>query len=188
MLKQEIAGIEAAVQRCYADIQVLLEEELYTPVTGLLSGCVRVKDQDHALGVPSQKLDVFSGQGGAEGGDDIGDAELVRHEDIRVSLDHDSGPPLSDRAFGFVQPIEAGALVEEDGLRRIEVLRAFSISEHSGAETNGAVPHVPDREHDSAAEPVVVAVPLGRLAGEARLLHEVGAYSLVLEETRQAVP
>ncbi len=54
--------------------QTLLGEEREGPDHGLDPGGVAVVDQDHFVGQAFEQAHLLPGQGGAEGGQDVGDA------------------------------------------------------------------------------------------------------------------
>src|SRR5205823_13049618 len=85
--------------------------------------------------------------------------------------------------FGEVEAVEVGALVEDRGLRGVEVF-GLGVAEGTPAEADDLAVAAADREEQAAAEAVVVAAPLalGRQAGLGELLRGVAARGEVGEE------
>ena len=85
----------------------------------------------------------------------VRDPGQVAGHDVGVPLDDDRLAALRDLAFGQVRPVQHGALLEQRGLRRVQVLRAVLVRvELAGAERDHVAGQVADRPDQAAAEPV----------------------------------
>ena len=86
---------------------------------------------------------------------------------VGVALHDDRLPALRDLALGQVRPVQHGALAEQRGLRRVEVLGpVVLLVELAGAERDDVAGQVADGPHQPAAEPVTR--PAVALDGQAR--------------------
>ena len=150
---------------------------------GHLAGGVAVEGEDDAPGEALEQADLRLGQRGAHRGDDVGVADLVGHDRVHVALDDHRDVGLADGVFGEVEAVEVGALVEDRGLRGVEVF-GLGVAEGAPAEADDLAVAAADREEQAAAEAVVVAAPLalGRQAGLGELLRGVAARGEVGEE------
>ena len=83
---------------------------------------VGVEDDDHLIAEPPENSGVLRCQGSTHGGDHVGQAVLMSHKTVGVALDNDGLVFTSDGLAGCIEAIDAGTLVEEDGLGRIEIL------------------------------------------------------------------
>jgi len=98
---------------------------------------------------------VVPGGGCTQSRDRVLDAELGKRHHVHISLDHDEagGPPAGPR--DQMQPIELSPLVKDGRLRRVQVLWPVP-REEAPPEPDDATARVPDREHDSITETVVM--------------------------------
>ncbi|MCW0450032.1 hypothetical protein NB706_002866 [Xanthomonas sacchari] len=97
----------------------------------------------------------------------LGDAELEQRDHVHVALDHDQPLDLLVGLAHLPQAVQLAALVEQRGLRRVQVLGAVVLVEHAAAEGDDPAAAVEDREHHPVAELVVdvAAVVLGEQPG-----------------------
>ena len=105
----------------------------------------------------------------AEGRDGVADPVLGQRDDIHVALDDDDLVEPAARPARLEEPVHLLALVEDVGLRRVQVLRLTLriLPEDPPAEADDAAAAIADREHDALPEPVVGApgVALGEQPG-----------------------
>ena len=92
----------------------------------------------------------------AERRDRISDAGLMQSNDVHVAFNDEQPRQGSRRLARFVQAVQLAALVEQLGLRRVQVL-GLALVEHAPAEADRAAARIADREHHAIAEAVVVA-------------------------------
>ena len=147
---------------------------------------VAIETEDDTGRDAEDLLQVLGRGGGAERGHGAGEAGLDEGQHVHVALHDDHRVELPAHALGLVEPVELTALVEDRGLRGIQILR-LAVVQHSPAEADGAPAAVQDGVHHPVAEAVVGAPTAAgnRQAG----LHEVLAGLLVAAEgTHQAVP
>ncbi len=100
----------------------------------------------------------------------VGDAVLMQANRIHIAFNDDE--PLEGCAGlpRFPQSIELTPLVEERGLRGVQVFR-LALVDDPPAEGNDAPARIANREHEPVAEPVVVPLALTHLPAVA-LDHE----------------
>ena len=107
--------------------------------------------------IPESAATCSVGDRRAHHPDRLLDPGLVQGEHVGVALDHHRPAGLGDRRLGRSMPVEHPALVEEVGLRRVDVLGALVGAHRPPAEAERAAAAVADREHDPRAEAVVLA-------------------------------
>ena len=126
-------------------------------------GAIAVETEDHFAHEPEDALQVLRRRRRAERRHRIGDAGLVQAHDVHVAFDHEQPLQVARRLPRLEEAVELAALVEQFGLRRIQVLR-FALVEHAAAKGDRASARVADRKHDAVAEAVVVpALTSGRV-------------------------
>ena len=116
----------------------------------------------------------------------------MSHERIGVALDQHRHTGLADGRLGLVDEEEGAALVEEQGLGRVQVLgagvlalRPQDAAGHAGRTTGG----IADGEDDAGAETVVDATAGATPAGQAGCLEvRLGDLALAAERAGQGVP
>ena len=123
---------------------------------GLQAGRVAVEAEDRLAGGAPEQIELALGQRGAERGDGMLEARLGERDDVHVALDDDQRlrPPRRPPRAGEI--VEHLPLVEDVGVRRVEIFR-LRVGRH-GAAAEGddrLVAQVLDREHDPVAEPIV---------------------------------
>jgi hypothetical protein len=87
----------------------------------------------------------------------------VQGEDVGIPLDHQRPVLLRHRGAGPVEPVEDLRLVEEVGLRGVDVLRFLVVARRPASEAEDPPAGVSDREHDAGAEAVVLLPLLAAL-------------------------
>ena len=148
---------------------------------GLLAGCVSVEGEDDlaATGLAPLPGDdarrgivdiaqetahhphVVGAEGGPARGHGGGDPGQVGGHDVGVALDDDDPMRAGDLPLGQVQPVEDLALVEDGGLRGVEVLGALVVlSELARPEAHGRSGDIADGPDETAAEAVVDTTPV----------------------------
>ena len=162
------------------------------PARGSLAGLIRVEGEDDLAGGrrirvldvaehPAHHLDVVDTERGAAGGDRGRDPGEMAGHHVGVALDDHHLLALGDVATCQVEPVEHLALVEDEGLGRVEVLGALIVVEQlARAEADGLAGDVADRPDHPTAETVVAVAPIarreqpggGEFVGREPLLHE----------------
>src|SRR5262249_54461857 len=131
-------------------------EHLLEPRRRLLAGGVGVEEGDDFVGVTAEEPELRVREGGAEGGDRLDEAVLMRHEAVEVTLDDDRAVLLAHGRARNVERVERLSLHVEWRLRRVEVLRLLA-RERTTAEGDDAALRVADGKEEPAAEAVVEA-------------------------------
>ena len=121
---------------------------------------------------------------GAERGDGLRDPVLRQRDHVHVALDHDQPLELGVGLFRLPQAVQLAALVEQRGLRRVEVLRRILGIDDAPAERDGAAAAIVDREHQAIAE-LVVDVAAIVLREQAAALHQLHATRIGAERIAQ---
>src|SRR5262249_19137057 len=113
------------------------------------------------------------------------DPRLMQRQDVGVSL-HDNRPTrLGDRRFRPVDPVQQLALVEEVGLRRVDVLGALVGAHRAAAEAEGATAAAAGRGPDPRPEAVVLtATPPALREADTPQLLDAEAGPLPAQEDR----
>ena len=114
------------------------------------------------------QIHLLLGDRGAVGCDDLCEAEGVCGNHVHVALDDHGAVGATDGVIRAVEAVEVAALVEQRGLRCVEVLRRVLRVEGTRAEADETLPDVPGGEDEPVAEAVVDTAVLGA-HGEARL-------------------
>ena len=99
------------------------------------------------------------GEGGAEGGDHMAEARLMQRDHVHIALDHDQLGLVEGGVPGAGEVEDHRALVEQPGLRRVEIFRLRRGIERAGAEGDDATARIGDRDGEPVAKPVVGARP-----------------------------
>src|SRR5947209_3724856 len=94
------------------------------------------------------------GQRSAHRRHDIAEPRLPRPDHVHVPLDYDRDARLADGAGSEVEAEERAALVEDLGLRGIQVLRLFAVKA-AATHCNVFAALVGDGDDDAAAEAIV---------------------------------
>src|SRR5258706_4989449 len=90
---------------------------------GLAPGRVAVEAENDFVGLPQKLLDVGGRGSGSERRDGVFDAVLCERHHVHVAFDHDRAACRADRRPRLDKTIELASLLEERGLRGVEVLR-----------------------------------------------------------------
>ena len=153
---------------------------------GLDPGGVAVIDQHHLGRQVFQEAHLLPGQGGAQGGQDVGDPVGLQGDEVQVALHHQGHPGLAQGLGGLGQAVEGAALVIKLGLGRIEVLR-LPLADDAATEGQHPGLAVEDGKDDTIAETVVEATAAaGRQ--QARFLRCLQGKAPILQVAAQAVP
>ena len=128
---------------------------------------------------PPQLADLVFGQGRAQGRDGVLEPGPDEGDDVHVALGDDEGALLARRRRRLGQAVQHPALVEERGLRGVEVL-GLAGAEDSSAEGDDPPALVGDGEHDAPAEAVigragVVVGPDQKAGGDQQVLGDAVA-------------
>ena len=120
----------------------------------LLTRGVRVLAEQHLRRQPLERVELAVGQRRPHRAHRLGDPGLAQRDHVRVAL-HEHEPSRARRGGpGEVGAVDQAALVEELGLRRVEVLRLVVRGERPRAEPEHVPLGIGEREHDPPAEPV----------------------------------
>ena len=149
-------------------------------IAAFLPGIVAVEAEDRRRIEAPQPLELRFGQCGAVGRDDFGNAGAVERDHVHIAFDHDQPPGSAAGRAGAVEIVERAALVEEDGLRRVQIFW-LARAEDAAAEADHAAARIADRDHQPPAEAVVAVLPA--LLG---LDQHAGFDQLVLAEIARA--
>jgi hypothetical protein len=90
---------------------------------GALAGRVPIEAEHHLRHLAKQQFEMLTGDRRAERGDHVGQAELMERDHVHVAFHHQQAVELALGGQRLVQAVELAALVEDLGLRRVEVLR-----------------------------------------------------------------
>src|SRR4029078_7708973 len=85
---------------------------------------------------------------GTERRDGVRDASLVKANDVHVAFNDEQASQGSGCLARFEQTVQLAALVEELGLRRVQVLR-LALVQHASAEADRAAARILHREEDA---------------------------------------
>ena len=131
------------------------QRRFHGPERRAASGGVAVEAQDRLRGHAPEQRDLFLGESGAERRDRLGKAGLRERDDVHVALDDEDLVLVVGGLAGVVGVEQNSALVEERGLRRVQVLGRCVRVQRATAEGDDPALGVRDREHDAVAEAVV---------------------------------
>ncbi len=124
-------------------------------------------EREHDLGdQPEDSLEVLGGGRRPERRDGVREAGLMQPDGIHVPFDNEQALEVRAAAARLVQAVELAALVEEHGLRGVEVL-GLTLIDDAAAEGDDAAAGIADGKHEPVAEAVVVA--FGILGASRRL-------------------
>ena len=147
--------------RIHLEIRVVAEraaQGVHRPQHRQLPRRVGIEGEDDARRQFLDEADLLLGERRAHRRDDIAVAELMRRQRIHIPLDDHHFLLLADGIRRAVDGVEQVALVEERGLRRIEVFRLLIVAQRPPAEAHHFALPVADREDEPATEAVVRAV------------------------------
>ena len=118
---------------------------------------VAVEQQHDFLGVAAQAVRVVLGERGPARRHHLVQAGAVQREQVEVALDHDHAAARANRVERLAEPEQRAVLLVDGRLGRVQVLRRV-VAHRAPAEAGDLTAGLADREHDPAAEAVVVAV------------------------------
>ncbi len=130
------------------------------------SGAVGVEREHEVIGITLHKREVLFRERGARERHGIREAYLVQHEDVHLPLGQQRESARAYRVLGLVHTEQHIRLVEEFGLRRVQVFRRFfgrvlpAGRQGAAGERHGAPCPVAYREHETVAETVVEGAAL----------------------------
>jgi hypothetical protein len=105
------------------------------------AGAIAVEAEDQLV-ADRKTRDRCSGVvAGAERRDGVRDASLMKANDVHVAFNDEQASQGSRRLARFVQTVQLAALVEELGLRRVQVFR-LALVEHASAEADRAAARI----------------------------------------------
>ena len=146
----------------------MVQEQFQGTIGGLLPRLVAVKDEHGAIGQATEGPDMVVSQGGPEGADHVGQADLMGRHDVGVPFDDGDPAELAGGLAGEVDGVEVPSLLEERRLGGVEVLGdaeagvdhpTLGFGHDPAAEADRAASDVADRE-DQAAPEAVADVPV----------------------------
>src|SRR3546814_26676 len=79
---------------------------------------------------------------------------LCESDDIHITFDHDHAPSPSRRGGGAIEIIEGAPLVEKRRIRRVQIF-GLTRAQYPPTKSNHAPSCIADRNHQSAAKPVI---------------------------------
>src|SRR3546814_20998387 len=79
---------------------------------------------------------------------------LCESDDIHITFDHDHAPSPSRRGGGAIEIIEVAPLVEKRRIRRVQIF-GLTRAQYPPTKSNHAPSCIADRNHQSAAKPVI---------------------------------
>ncbi len=147
-------GIEADFKGDDFDFKSFLGEEADGFFGGVGSGGVGVEVDDDALAVATEEAGLHLGEGGAAGGEDVGDAGEVGGDAVHLAFDEDGEVGFADGLAGLVEIEKDLALGVERGFGRVDVFGPGFVAGFDGAggEGDDAAGLVGDGEGDALAE------------------------------------
>ena len=161
VLAGERVGIVSVRQQHDPHVQAVFQDHVDPAQRGFDAGAVAVVDHRHVAREAADQPDLPVRQRGARRGDHVFDSGLVHRDDVRVTFDQDTAILLRDRPFGEIDSVQDVAFVVHLRFRRVQVFRDFLVGAHRPAAECGYASADPvDREHDPAAETVVIAARL----------------------------
>ena len=138
-----------------------------------------------SLAIAHSKRALIGGERRAERRDDVGEAGLAHRDRVDIALDHDDRARIMRGLAGAVMIEQQRALVEERGLRRIEVFCLGAGLHRPPAEGDDAAGAIMDRKHHPVAEPVIRNGDVFPMDEQARFDHRLGANALRRERVAQ---
>ncbi|CAM5434678.1 hypothetical protein RLIN73S_01362 [Rhodanobacter lindaniclasticus] len=137
------------------------------------AGAVAVEAEHHVRRGAEQQLGVFRRGGRAQRGHGDRQPGLVQGDHVHVALDHHDAGEVCVGLLHLPQREQLAALVEQRGLRRVQILRRLLRTQDPSAKRDHPAAPIEDREHQSFAEAVigVAALAGGDHAGLAQQLH-----------------
>ena len=160
----EIVGIEPIGQRDEGEAAPRLEHRhgaMRSAEGRLLPGRIAVEAEEGDIGYPPQPFELMLGHRGAERRHRLAETGLGEGDHVHIALDRNDPPGLACRGLGAIQIVERAPLVEERRLGGIEIFR-LALADDAPAKGDGPASHVADRDHQSAAEPIVRVLLLHR--------------------------
>jgi hypothetical protein len=121
----------------------------------LAARLVAVETEDRLLAHLPQEVALIRRQGGAERGDRLREAGDAHRDHVDIALDGDDIAGVMRGLAGAMVVVEAGALVEQARLGRVEVFRLGVLVHGATAEGDHAAGAVADREHHPVAKAIV---------------------------------
>ena len=114
-------------------------------------------------------------------------ARLMRLNDIQVAFDNHRRSTIANGAFAHIQAEQQAALVEQRGLRRIDVLGAVVLAKRATAKTDNPPALITDRNHQAIAEAIIDA-PLVAAHGQANFNDIFIAITEAAQRKKQPIP
>ena len=149
-------------------VHPFLEDHVDAAERRMDAGRIAVVHDGHVLGELLDETDLLRSQGGAAGGHDVGNAELVHRQHVQVAFHEVAFVLPGHLRLGEVDAVERLGLDVDLGFLGVDVLRdGLVLEEGPPAESDDAAAHGVDREHDAVVEAVVerAVVPLGTETG-----------------------
>ena len=169
-------------------VHAFLQDQVDAAEGGVDAGRVAVVHDGDVLGEPLDEADLLHGEGGAAGGHDVRDAQLVHGQDVQVAFHEVALVRAGDGGLGEIDAVQGAGFHVDLRLLGIHVLGDGLVGEQgASAEGDDAAAHRMDREHHPVVEAVVqgaVRVPLG---AEARFQQVFVLVALLLRRFRERV-
>src|SRR5258708_6268297 len=141
---------------------------------GLAPGRVAVEAENDFVGLPQKLLDVGGRGSRSERRDGVFDTVLCERHHVHVAFDHDRAACRADRRPRLDKTVELASLLEERGLRGVEVLR-LPFAEHAAPKCDHRAALIENGEHDAIAKPVITPPSTLPIDHEARVFHPFSA-------------
>src|SRR5437879_10907618 len=94
---------------------------------------------------------------------------LCERQHVHVAFDHDRAACRADRRPRLDKTVELASLLEQRGLRGVEVLR-LPFTEHAAPKCDHRAALIENGEHDAVAKPVITPAPTLRTDHETRIM------------------
>ena len=131
---------------------------------------------------------MLGGERGTAGREGLAHPGAREGDPVEVALADDRAARSPDRLERVGEAVEGLALLEDRGLRRVQVFGFLIRLDGASAEADDAAAHVLDREGDPAAQPVVDAAPALARRDEAGLHGVVRLHASIAESLRNGIP
>ncbi|MNH08149.1 hypothetical protein D3C79_675570 [compost metagenome] len=140
----------------FAPVLQMREGIIQCPPGRLTTGFVTVVAADHLGRGAKQGVDMVAGGSGAQRSHRIVDVVLAERHHVHIAFHHQDPARILVCLLHLVEAKQFSSLVEDGGLRRVEVL-GRAIAEHPTTEADDPAALVTDGEHNAIAEAIITA-------------------------------
>ena len=158
LIAHEVVGIRALRQESEAKGMALAQNRQHAvdgARCGSLAGPVAVEADDRFGREQPKLIHLAFGESGAERRHSLMEACLMQRDHVHVAFDHDELALVEGRPPRPGEVEHGGALVEQLGLRRVQIFRLGCRIERAGAEGDDAAARIDDRDGEPVAEAIV---------------------------------